>query len=154
MTERAAVAAALLVWALLIAVCDWRHRRIPNALLLVVLLPAGALCVWRGSGLLGIPMAASAIGFVAGFAVTLPGYLLRLLGAGDVKLAATLGLLLGLPALWPALLIAALVLGAMALFARLRHSGDTGASRRLPAAVPLAAGFAAMLMRSQFPEAP
>lgn len=147
MTERAAVAAALLVWTLLIAVCDWRHRRIPNALLLVVLLPAGALCVWRGSGPLGVPALAGAIGFAAAFALTLPGYLLRGLGAGDVKLAATLGLLLGVPAIGWALLLAALLLGLMAVLVVVRRKRRDDAPRpRLPAAIPLVAGFAVVLL--------
>ena len=149
MPEHAAVPAALLLWATLVAFSDWRHRRIPNALLLAVLLPAGALCVWRGVGPLGVPALSGGIGLLAGFVLTLPGYLLRLLGAGDVKLAATLGLLLGLPALGWALLIAALVLGLMAVvlvWRRKRH--DDAAPRRLPAAVPLTAGFAAVLLFS------
>lgn len=146
MPGHAAVSAALLLWAALVAFSDWRHRRIPNALLLAVLLPAGALCVWQGSGPLGVPALASGIGLAAGFAVTFPGYLLRLLGAGDVKLAATLGLLLGVPALWPALLIAALLLGLMAALVRLRKHREDAPSRRLPAALPLTAGFAAVLL--------
>lgn len=146
MPGHAAILAALLLWAALVALSDWRHRRIPNALLLAVLLPAGALCVWWGSGPLGASALASGIGFVAAFAITLPGYLVRLLGAGDVKLAATLGLLLGVPALWPALLIAALLLGTMAVLVRRSKRRDDAPPRRLPAAVPLTAGFAVVLL--------
>ena len=149
MPEQAAVVAALLAWALLVAIGDWRHRRVSNALLLAVLLPAGALCIWRGSGPLGVPALASGIGLAAGFAITLPGHLVRLLGPGDVKLAATLGLLLGVPALWWALLIAALLLGVMAAaLVRRRKRRDDASPHRLPAAVPLTAGFAAVLLFS------
>ena len=148
MPEHAAVPAALLLWATLVAFSDWRHRRIPNALLLAVLLPAGALGVLLGSGPRGVPTLTGGSGLAAGFAVTLPGYLARLLGAGDVKLAAVLGLLLGLPALWWALLAAALILGVMALLVIRRKPRDDAPSRRLPAAIPLTAGFAAVLLVS------
>lgn len=71
---------------------DLRTRRIPNAL---VVMGAGLGVVltiwqlgWAGSleGLLGL---------VTGFALFLPGYLLRMTGGGDLKLMAALGTFLG-----------------------------------------------------------
>ena len=48
-----AVTAALLLWGAAVVVVDWRWRRIPNLLLLVLLVPALGLLVWRGQGVLG-----------------------------------------------------------------------------------------------------
>jgi prepilin peptidase CpaA len=75
------------------AVWDWRTRRIPNWLVataLIVALPlqimlhgaAGGMQVWF-------------LGALAGFLILLPGYLIRALGAGDVKLMAALGAMCG-----------------------------------------------------------
>src|SRR5690606_804682 len=78
---------------------DYRARRIPNAAC-VVLLTTGVL--WHavtivGDGLFasslagGLGISASAIGALAALVGLFPLYLLRVLGAGDVKLAAAVG---------------------------------------------------------------
>jgi prepilin peptidase CpaA len=74
------------------AVSDLRSRKIPNRLLLTGLVLGLVLSVVsRGTdGLL-----ASLAGFGLGFALLLPGYLLRFTGAGDLKLFATLGVFTG-----------------------------------------------------------
>jgi prepilin peptidase CpaA len=89
---------------LLAAYADLRTRRIPNALTagglaagLVTALLAGG---WGGLG-------NAALGAVCGFAVFFALYLLRAMGAGDVKLMAAAGSFLGFPlivsaALWSA----------------------------------------------------
>lgn len=91
----------IVVWSLVIAVGDLRHRRIPNVLSLGAwVIGAGHLLIWRHS-LLG--ETASSAWMAAGFAllVTLPGYALRQLGAGDVKFLVGIGLLTS----WPLTLI-------------------------------------------------
>jgi prepilin peptidase CpaA len=115
----------LLVFGLLIvaAYTDYRARRIPNAIC-VVLLSAGLL--WHaftmdGAGLfdpslaggLGIP--ASAIGALAAFAGLFPLYLLRVIGAGDVKLATAIGAWLGWQAILPWALLVMISGGVLAL---------------------------------------
>jgi prepilin peptidase CpaA len=84
----AGLAAAAVFGTLLTAACvtDARERRIPNRLV-VVLLVAGllnTLVATRDVGSLGRSLAAGALGF----AIWIPFYALRMLGAGDVKLFA------------------------------------------------------------------
>ena len=136
----------LLAWAVAAAVIDWRLRKVPNVLLLLLLVPAIVVLVWRGQGVNGAGQMVSVYGLVAGFILTLPGYLAHKLGAGDVKLAAVIGLVLAWPLMLWAMLGAALLLGAMSLSV-VRWFGMTdGRAIRVPAAVALAGGFAATLL--------
>ncbi|MFC6671226.1 prepilin peptidase [Marinobacterium aestuariivivens] len=71
-----------------IAVFDARYRRIPNSLLLVLLaVSLGSLLLIERS-LAGVQLGWQDIGLsmLTVLAVTLPGYLKRQLGAGDLKL--------------------------------------------------------------------
>lgn len=119
---------------------DLRQRRIPNGLLLVAAVPGLVLLLLTGQGPIGAGWLASLAGAAIGAALWLPGYGLRKLGAGDVKLAACIGGLLGGLAALEAMLLAAAILGLMALVAALAH----GRAYRLPAAVALCGG---MLLR-------
>lgn len=143
------VLATLLLWALIIAVIDWRLRKVPNGLLLAALLPALGLLVWRGSGPQGASLWPSLVGLLAGLLLTLPGYWASRLGAGDVKLAAVMGLLLGWPLLLWCLLASALLLGAMSLVAVAVLGYANARGLRLPAAVALSGGFAAVLLANR-----
>jgi prepilin peptidase CpaA len=98
---------------------DIRSRRIPNILvfpgaligvLLHALLPQEA----GGLGVLG-----SLTGWSTGLALLLPFYLLRIMGAGDVKLMAMTGAFLGAQATVGALLCVLLAGGVLALGAAL-----------------------------------
>src|SRR5690606_34687669 len=102
---------------------DWRERRIPNAICLV-LLAAGIgwhALVMDGEGLFtsslagGLGLSASAIGAFAAFVGLFPLYLLRVLGAGDVKLATAIGAWVGWQALLPWALLVMIVGGVLAL---------------------------------------
>jgi prepilin peptidase CpaA len=87
-------------------VIDLRQRRIPNTLVLLAL-GAGLVInligpqIWlHGSGLLStypgaIGIKGSLLGALTGLAVFLPFYLLRAMGAGDVKLMAGIGSFVG-----------------------------------------------------------
>lgn len=81
---------------------DIANRRIPNWL------TGAGLLAGLGFSFLtpnGIGPGSSLLGALAGFSVILPLYLLRAMGAGDVKLMAAVGAFLGpLPALGAALL--------------------------------------------------
>ncbi len=151
-------------------ILDLRTRRIPNALTL-----GGAVgaCVYALAfhGARGLTM--SLAGWAAGLAIFLPFFLLRGLGAGDVKLMACLGAWLGPGlAVWSAL-YAALAGGVLALIvalasgyfrrmlenvylllAHFRVAGvrphpelrlDRGKGPRLPYAVPIAVGTLAAM---------
>lgn len=137
------VLGTLVLWAVAVAVTDWRQRKVPNALLLALLLPAAVWLVWTGHGPQGTPWPQSLTGMVVGFAVTLPGYAVSKLGAGDVKLAAVMGLLLGWPLVAWLLLTSALLLGLMSVLVLL-----AGKARglRMPAAVALSGGFVGVLL--------
>jgi prepilin peptidase CpaA len=133
------VSVLLVVWAGVIAWYDIRQRRVPNPALVLVLIPSLlAVCIQR-QGLLGQGVWSSVGGMVLVFAVTLPGYLLKRFGAGDVKFAALLGLLLGLARGFELLIMASLLMGAMAVVLSLRALPK---SAKFPAAPMLAAAFA------------
>jgi prepilin peptidase CpaA len=87
--------------AVIAAVCDLKTRRIPNSLTfgaaLVAIAVNGYLAGWQGIGL-------SLAGWIVGLVLFFPFYALGGLGAGDVKLLAALGALVGpLTAVWVAL---------------------------------------------------
>ena len=132
---------ALGCWAATAAGVDLRFRRLPNLLLLALLLPAVIALAWTGPGLLGASPAQSLLGLMVATLPLLPGYAAAQLGAGDVKAAAVLGLLLGGPvAAAEMLLIAALLLGLACAWILLRRR--LGAHQRL-ARIPAMPAFAA-----------
>lgn len=149
MTAGDAITVILLLWAVVIAVIDWRWRKVPNLLLLMVLLPSLLCVVWQGSEPQRAGLWMSLAGLATGLLLTLPGHVAKRLGAGDVKLAAVMGFVLGWPLVLSHLVASALLLGAMA-FAAVSMLGFANArSLRLPAAVALAGGFAAVLLASR-----
>jgi leader peptidase (prepilin peptidase)/N-methyltransferase len=87
-------------------VVDVRHRRLPDALTLPALPAALLLLLPLGPG--ALPRAAAGAGVAAGAHAVVHLVAPRLLGAGDVKLAAPLGAVLAAVA-WPALALAALL---------------------------------------------
>lgn len=101
--------------------CDVRTRKIPNQLVVV------AAAVGLGASLTpdGIGLAQSAGGLALGFALLLPLYWLRTLGAGDVKLMAALGTFLGIEGSIVAVL-ATLVAGGVLAIAVAWRKGSLG----------------------------
>ena len=105
MTPRIAGLLALLPMVLLLLAVVWedvRHQRIPNRLvfwgaglgiLLNVLMPEGFGFASQLPG--GVGLLSAMEGLAIGLAVLLPMYLLRAMGAGDVKLMAMVGAFLG-----------------------------------------------------------
>ena len=138
--------AALLVWALAVAVRDQRSRRIDNWLLLLPLVVE--LGWWWSSarGLLGHGFTESALGMLVAGAVFLPGYLLKSSGGGDVKLAAVCGWLVGFHAALVMMLVAAGSLGLLSAVTYFRRARTADRSTRLPAGPSIAIGFAVTLL--------
>lgn len=122
------VLAVLAAFLLAAGWCDMRRQRIPNtlvfsgafvAVLLHTALPAGEgflAALPGGLGFLG-----ALAGLACGLLALLPLYLLRTMGAGDVKLLAMIGAFLGPVQIWGAMLATVLAGGVLALFVALRH---------------------------------
>src|SRR5690349_17759206 len=111
----------LLLLLLAAAWSDIRSRRIPNLLvfpgaIIGLLLHALLQQETGGLGILG-----SLAGLGTGLVLLLPLYLLRIMGAGDVKLMAMTGAFLGAQETVGALLCVLLAGGGLALAAALRH---------------------------------
>lgn len=177
LTLRWSAAAALLAVLLAICISDIRRRRIPNKWVLTGLAVA---LVWHGIaiggqgmfdryGFGGIGVGRAALGAAIGFGAFLLLHVIRMMGAGDVKLMAMLGATFG-PAALPQLLLAIfLATGALVavrlinaprrraafanlrwiLFAQMASTGGgmgprfdprTDTADRLPFAVPMAIG--------------
>jgi prepilin peptidase CpaA len=103
---------------------DTATRKIPNKLVLAGII-AGLLCqafLPEGNGLIS-----SLKGLVLGFALFLPMYLLRVMGAGDVKLIAMVGVFTGSPDIYGVALCTLLAGGVLSLLFTLRLK----ASRRM-----------------------
>jgi prepilin peptidase CpaA len=87
-------------------IVDIRTRRIPNELTAAL---AGIGLGLSAAGVSGIPVWASMLGFIVGLALMMPGHLLGATGAGDVKLMAAVGAIVG-----PALVVTAFLFTAVA----------------------------------------
>jgi prepilin peptidase CpaA len=104
--------AALVAGVVIATIVDLRTRRIPNVL-------TGALTgVGLGlaaAGISGMSMWASMLGFGIGLALMLPGHALGATGAGDVKLMAAIGSVVGPGAVVTAFLFTAVAGGVLAV---------------------------------------
>jgi prepilin peptidase CpaA len=87
-------------------VVDVRTRRIPNGLTATMAAVGVGLAA---TGISGLPLWSSVLGLVLGLALMMPGHLLGATGAGDVKLMAATGAILG-----PALTVNAFLFTAIA----------------------------------------
>jgi prepilin peptidase CpaA len=100
---------------------DVRSRRIPNTLTLsglaLALVVRAAWSVHAGSG---APLLSGLGGFAIAFAVSLPLFLVRGLGGGDVKLLAMAGAFLGIEHVVAGLLISAVAGGVMGIWQAVR----------------------------------
>lgn len=149
---------------LMACVTDVRWRRIPNALVMVILTTGVGFSIYAHP--LKAALLSSVAGVVVGFAIWIAFWLLGLLGAGDVKFFAAAGAWLGPDAAWRAALVAGILGGGLALFSLFRDrrlksgvertalaisarslgvlgstsDAEVGARRHLPYGVALAGG--------------
>ncbi|MCL4402686.1 MAG: A24 family peptidase [Acidobacteria bacterium] len=107
-----AIQAVLAGLVLVAAVYDLRFRRIPNWLNLAGIVLGFGLHSWL-SGLVGLRLAA--LGLVVAFGLNLLFYLIHALGAGDVKLFAAIGALVGVERFMIIFILVALAGGVLAL---------------------------------------
>jgi prepilin peptidase CpaA len=97
---------------------DLRTRRIPNELTAAMALSGVALAA---TGVSGISIAASLAGLVLGLLLMLPGYGLGATGAGDVKLMAAVGAIVGPPLVLSAFVCTCLAGGVLAIVVAVRR---------------------------------
>jgi prepilin peptidase CpaA len=109
---------ALAAGALTATVIDIRTRRIPNALTAAM---AGVGVGMAATGWSGVSLVASFAGFALGFALMLPGHALGATGAGDVKLMAAVGAMVGPGTVVTAFLFTALAGGVLAVAVAIRR---------------------------------
>jgi prepilin peptidase CpaA len=112
-------------------VIDLRSRRIPNVLTGAIVV-AGLVLAASGVGRVGI--GAAVLGILVGLALMLPGHLFGATGAGDVKLFAALGAVIGPAAIAVAFLYTAIAGGCLAIvvaLCRRRLSETLGRTHRL-----------------------
>jgi prepilin peptidase CpaA len=94
------------------AVVDSARRKIPNGISLGT---AAVGVTLAATGTSGVSLTSSVLGFFLGFLLMLPGHVLGSTGAGDVKLFAGAGAVIGVEQVVPAFLMTAIAGGALAL---------------------------------------
>jgi len=94
------------------ALIDARQRRIPNEVSMATM---GMGLLLAASGVGSITLTSALAGLTAGFLMMLPGHLFGATGAGDVKLFAAAGTLLGVGRIIPAFLCVAIAGGVFAV---------------------------------------
>ncbi|WP_153100590.1 A24 family peptidase [Paraburkholderia hayleyella] len=98
-----------IAWAIAIAVCDCRNRRIPNALVVIGFI-AALMCAVLRHNPFGISFYAALLGTAVGLIALLPFFVIGVMGAADVKVFAVLGAWCGMQpllGLWVAASLAA-----------------------------------------------
>lgn len=127
----AELAAAVVLMSLLVIACvsDVRARRIPNPLVATVLVGGLLASVALDPVLPGLLR--SAAGVAVGLLIWLPGWLLRMMGAGDVKLFAAAGAWVGPAGAVNAAIAAAVLGGLLALVWLVLRRGGGAAHRTL-----------------------
>lgn len=131
MSSNAFAFGTLAVGAVTGAVIDLRTRRVPNVLTIGM---AAVGITAAAAGVSGLTLGASAAGFALGLVLMLPGHILAGTGAGDVKLFAAIGTLVGPETIATAFLYTAIAGGVLALIVAVRR-------RRLQRTLDRAAGL-------------
>ena len=137
----------LLIWAGLIIYFDLRFRRIPNVLSVGGILVALLILMLTGETLTNGSSYSAFYGFLLAMLLTAPGYMMRRLGAGDVKLLAAIGLVSD----WKALLVTYVLASLLSLCAllvqnrlRMVNSDPFTSNRQFPIGAMFAIAFIAV----------
>ena len=133
-------AAGVLVAGLLIAtVIDLRSRRIPNELTATMAVLGLVLAATQSSG---VTVGASLAGIFLGLLLMMPGYALGATGAGDVKLMAAIGAIVGPSLVFSAFVCTSIAGGVLAVVVALKRRrfaatlAQTGRLVAAPGAAP------------------
>ncbi|MFM0648726.1 prepilin peptidase [Paraburkholderia bryophila] len=102
-------------WAVVVAVCDYRRRRIPNSVVVVGFVAAFG-CALGQFGPFGVSLTQTLMGASIGLVALLPFFALGVMGAADVKVFAVLGAWCGMHALLGLWMAASLAAGIHALW--------------------------------------
>lgn len=113
----------LLLWGLVVAYQDLRYQRIDNLLVYPYLVLAALWLLVNTESLAGASPTSALAGAVFALALTIPGHIKGILGGGDVKLMAAVGLTLGGMATLVVTAIAALLFLIWAVIAALLPAG-------------------------------
>lgn len=97
---------------------DLRTRRIPNELTAAM---TGLGIALAATGVSGVSVQGAFVGFALGLALMLPGYTLGATGAGDVKLMAAIGAIVGPGLVVVAFLCTAIAGGLLAVVVAIRR---------------------------------
>lgn len=134
----------VIAWALGITLSDLTSRRIPNVLSLGVFLAGLGYLAYTGQAVLAGGWTDILLGVLLGLLLTLPAYLLRWLGAGDVKLLLAIAVLGGWQYVLTSFVVAGLISG-ISVLAMMQYSTYSGrslaAGRWLPFGAMLSAGL-------------
>lgn len=122
--QNIAVALLLIPMAIAIIYMDVRYRRIPNKLVLVILIGGLALNTFFGGGR---GLLTSLVGSAIAFALMFLLHAFGTMGAGDVKLFAAVGALFGISLVLPTIVVVTLTGGVLAL-CKMIYSGRVGAT--------------------------
>lgn len=85
----------ILLWVVVVSVLDFKKKSIPNYLSLGGVLVAMLILVYTGETANHESIASSLLGFTVALFFTVPGYIYKVLGGGDVKFLSAIGALLG-----------------------------------------------------------
>lgn len=131
-------------WALAITLSDILSRRIPNAFSLGAILGGLAYLGYAGNAVLGGNWLDVLLGLLLALSLTLPAYIMRWLGAGDVKLLVAIAALGGWKVVLTSFAVAGLMSGisALAVMQYVTYFGRGPESKRwLPFGAMLATGL-------------
>ena len=108
------------VWLLVVLVIDFEHRRVLNLMLpwavgVALLAPLFTLLGWAALPTYGSTLLGGLAGFLTFVAIFIVGRG-RMMGAGDVKLAGIIGLMVGYPMVWASLASGIFLGGLAAIF--------------------------------------
>jgi prepilin peptidase CpaA len=104
-----------IAWAAVVAISDFRARRVSNSIVIAGLVAAFGCALFQ-SGPFGVSPVQAGIGALIGLAALLPFFASGLMGAADVKVFAVLGAWCGMHALLGLWMAASLAAGVHALW--------------------------------------